>query len=182
VWEYVAGTYFAKSSPSPPSSVSSSPGISYTTIYSTDIDGSVTSTISAITSPASGYAGATTTPYWSGSATADISTSVCVLTKTIVETIVIGGTVSFETKTYGGEFTQSYLVRPTDAMYVEVDIPAIDADDFAIEYSSGSSGSSTGSSSGQVGWYFDENGNRQWGDVSAGYDYIVIEEYVLSFN
>ena len=140
-------------------SVSPFPGISYTTIYSTDIDGSVTSTVSAITSPASGSVGATTTPYWSGSATADISTSVCVLTKTIVETIVIG-----------------------DAMYVEVDIPAIDSDDFVIAYSSGSSGSSSGSSSGQVGWYFDEDGDRQWGDMSAGYDSIVIEEYVLSFN
>ena len=112
-----------------------------------------------------------------------------VLTKTIVETICQGGSIVFETKTYSGEFCETYMVRPTEAAFVEVDCPAwppvfytpgSSSGTYGAGYSyGGSSGSSISDDQSEVGWYFDAGGNRYYGYSDDGYDFVVVEEYYL---
>ena len=168
VWEYVAKNYFLNR-PTPPASSMASSATSNLPSGSS-MPASITNSPTGSVNPDQH---STTTSAPTGIPTADISISVCILEKIIIETICEGGSVVFETKTYGGEFTQSYMVRPTYAPYVEVQIaawPNVPIEDY---YSSGSSGSS---GSDVAEWYFDASGNRHWGVSSNGYDFVVVEE------
>jgi hypothetical protein len=130
---------------------------------------------------------AITTGGTTGIPTAIISASVTVLTKTIIETICEGGSVIFQTKTYGGECTHTYLVRPTYAAHVEVQIAAwpytgpqgssSNGQGSQNNYASGAM--QQGSQSSQGNWYFNDNGQRYWGQSADGYDIVIIEEYFL---
>ena len=177
VWEYVAKNYF-HSRPTPPASSSIASSATSTLPSGSSMPVSITTPVSGSVNPDHR---STTTSALSGIPTADISISICILQKTIIETICQGGSVVFETKTYGGEFTQSYMVRPTYAPHVEVQIaawPNVPIGDYYSGGASGCSGSSgsSGSVSRQCKWYFDESGNRHLGQDSNGYDFVVIEE------
>ena len=165
VWEYAAQVAWGN----PPSPASLSSAISSSTATSTPISGGITSTQSPPIT---------------------ISTSTVVLTKTIVETICSGGSVIFETKTYSGEYCETYIGRPSYAKYVEVDCPAWPAPTYnPLAYGSGSSYSSgsldsqsgpSGVQSNELGWYFDSSGNQVYGYIDNGYDIVVIEQYNYS--
>lgn len=158
VWEYVAQNCLLDR-PSWSSTTSPSP--------TTTASDAISSTEPTVTSPT-----------YTGTPTADISTSVAILTKTIVDTICEGGSVTFETKTYSGPFTQSYLVRPSSAVFVEVDVGAWPAsDDIIIADTTETVGSGQGSQNSGETWYFDASGQRQWGQPDeGGFSILVIEE------
>jgi hypothetical protein len=77
-------------------------------------------------------------------------------------------------------------VRPTYAAHIEVQIAAWPQTGVqGSGHGKGSQGNyasdvmQQGSQSGQGNWYFDNSGQRYWGQSADGYDFVVIEEYVI---